>query len=768
MDWRVLVSTRELIGAFPFEIDVRVPIQLGRESISNSVVAFSELVKNSYDADAEQVLIKFREMSTNTPTIMIEDNGSGMNQSSLLDNWLLIGTRNKHADKISGKKKRAVTGEKGLGRLGIDRLCKKLILQTKTEQMGELLELHVEWAQYEGESLALSDVKHELFKVKPASESDENFTFCSSKSFGTRIILEDLKDTWTEGLIEDLNKELSLLVSPFGGLNDFKIKMELGEESLHLTDPSGMLNAAQWVLDAELDESGTAKASMRSDLYGESVEMAPASWRDWIKDRKEIPQCGPIKFKMYFIPQKADVLKSLNFTKKDHSEFMSRNQGVRIYRDHFRVKPYGDPSGKGDWLDLALRRVQNPAGIDRIGWRVGPNQVVGAVFISHSKNRKLEDQTNREGLLEGPAFYDLQAAIIKFIQFFESEAHKSVSRKKPRNVKADLEAKIDNSKQRTQESLDVAKKLKDRVEKTSSEEERKEIAEDLEKQLNEVRRALDETAQHTSDLKDVLENEVRTLGDEKNTLSNLASLGILTVAFSHEALEQSNLAATNAGQLRRDFDAGFFDLISGPKEKFLRKIEIIRSSTRYVRNFSRFALGSVRPDKRTRKNLQINKVISDVFDALAQSFEQKEITVDLNEVPASIAPIRAFEIDWESILINLITNSIHAFEKIRGKENRVIRVSLTERKTEVFLSFADSGRGIEAGTEESIFEPMFSTRRNAKGKVEGTGMGLSLVKTFVEDHSGGRIKVVSPGCLGGAEFQICVPRSDTQTESEHE
>lgn len=111
------MSDKELIGAFPFEIDVRVPIQLGRESISNSVVAFSELVKNSYDADAEQVLIKFQEMDSASPVIVIEDNGSGMSQDTLLQSWLLIGTRKKQSNKVSGEKKRAVTGEKGLGRL---------------------------------------------------------------------------------------------------------------------------------------------------------------------------------------------------------------------------------------------------------------------------------------------------------------------------------------------------------------------------------------------------------------------------------------------------------------------------------------------------------------------------------------------------------------------------------------------------------------------------------------------------------------------------
>ena len=103
---------------------------------------------------------------------------------------------------------------------------------------------------------------------------------------------------------------------------------------------------------------------------------------------------------------------------------------------------------------------------------------------------------------------------------------------------------------------------------------------------------------------------------------------------------------------------------------------------------------------------------------------------------------------------------MHALSKTKGKENRIIGVCLEETSSEVNLRFSDSGCGIEAGSESSIFEPTYSTRRDLKGKVVGTGMGLSIVKTFVEDHTDGRIKVESPGKYGGAEFKISIPRSD--------
>jgi hypothetical protein len=63
------------------------------------------------------------------------------------------------------------------------------------------------------------------------------------------------------------------------------------------------------------------------------------------------------------------------------------------------VFPYGEP--RNDWLRLDLRRVQNPT------MRLSNNQIMGYVLISADRNPQLRDQSNREGLIEGPALDDL-------------------------------------------------------------------------------------------------------------------------------------------------------------------------------------------------------------------------------------------------------------------------------------------------------------------------------------------------------------------------
>jgi hypothetical protein len=88
--------------------------------------------------------------------------------------------------------------------------------------------------------------------------------------------------------------------------------------------------------------------------------------------------------------------------------------GINIYRDGFRVLPYGEP--RNDWLRLDLRRVQNPT------MRLSNNQIMGYVLISADKNPQLRDQSNREGL-KGPALDDLRELVKMVLAEFEKRRY---------------------------------------------------------------------------------------------------------------------------------------------------------------------------------------------------------------------------------------------------------------------------------------------------------------------------------------------------------
>ena len=242
---------------------------------------------------------------------------------------------------------------------------------------------------------------------------------------------------------------------------------------------------------------------------------------------------------------------------------------------------------------------------------------------------------------------------------------------------------------------------------------------------------------------------------QKDTLGNLASLGILTVAFGHETLGSVNVVVTNAKQLRLNMDRGLFMVTPDVFEVIQDNLSMIVLDAERIETFAAFTLKNVSRDKRTRKSVYLNEVVEKVFAAFENSLADQGISVDMSNVPKKISPILGFQIDWESVLINLLTNSIWALKDTKAGSQR-IRTSVRESADYVDVLFADSGRGLEADSEKKIFLPTFTTKRNKKGELIGTGMGLTIVQSFVEAYDG-TIQVMSPCDLGGASFHIRVP-----------
>ena len=750
-------KAREAIGEANFSVSARVAMQLGRESISNSIVAILELVKNAYDADAEKVKIRFGRFGTESPVLVIDDDGNGMTKKQLGANWMVIGTDNKLVQAKSKTKSRILTGEKGLGRLGLDRLSRTTILQTFPKRYSYGIELEINWGKYENTTKRLEEITHKIYRISkevkdPISEKVEK------KTKGTRLILRGLKDNWASDDLEKLHHQLALLVSPFSAINDFSIWFDSG---LKLTGIDGqitseeMLEAADWKLISTVKENGRINHHMwsRSGAKFSFTDLWPAVFK---KDRSISPSCGPIKFELYFYPREG--VKELSLDKAQIEKFLEANQGIRIYRDGFRVMPYGEPSGEGDWLNLALRRVRNPQGVRQPGkWKIGYNQVVGAIFLERDKNSALLDQTNREGLVEEQAYYDLRKFALHAIEFFEDrrQAYERSQKKKARVEKAREEAKAS-----TEAAQFATAELRSTVEKViepikSKGINIKDICTSLNDSIDLVEQAIAQAATAQEELGLASEEQQREFEYQKDTLGNLASLGILAATFGHESLGYANLVTNNITLLRQNIEP--LKSLSKPAviQEVTNNINDIDYAAQRIETFAEFTLKNVRRDKRTRKQLHLDSVIKYVFSSFSEELKQRRgIDIKL-EFPERIPPISAFHIDWESIIINMITNAVWALDDT-PRDKRKIRVRVLKTDNKLQISFADSGCGIEAGTIDRIFEPTFSTRRNQRGDIIGTGMGLAIVENFVYSY-GGTIKVESPSDLGGAEFHIKVP-----------
>jgi len=741
---------KTLIKALPFDIAARLPLQLGRESIASSTAAIAELIKNSYDANAELVSISFLKPDAPAPILHIEDDGDGMDMTTLENSWLKIGTEFKAETERSKRKGRVLTGAKGLGRLGIDRLCRKLILQTKTENSDEVLELQIDWKKYNSKNATIGGVTHKIFKLKAPADNKYSNLF-TRKGKGTRLTLIGLKEKWSKERLSELKNELSLLVSPFSEVNDFSIELNSKHHGISgLLTSEHVLSEAVWSVQARLDDQRKVHLTFTHNPSGERIEQNDLIWNEWLKDRDSHPHCGPLSFDFYYMPQHESGI-SVGLNRKAWSDFMSLHHGVKIYRDNFRVRPYGEPSGRGDWLDFGLRKASNPSGIRQGNWKVGPKQILGAVFISRIANPDLLDQANREGMVETVGYFDLRAFALKVISIFEATATEHARKNAP--PPEDFVV----TTQELNDSIERSRLAVAELSSLAAEPGKAQIDESVRERLAAVEALVEKTKEASERQERAFSAHKLEIEREKDTLANLASLGILTVCFGHEVKEFCTFAAASAEMLKEEFQGGAFMLTPDAGDQFIGDIGTIIDSTKFINDFAAFSIGNVRKDKRQRRAINISMVAQRVFDALSVSLARQNIewAIDIEE---RMVPVSGYEIDWESIFVNLISNSIWAMTQT-PKGSRFIKVIGRNHSDQAEIRFCDSGCGIELGSENHIFNAMYSTRRDEKGNVIGTGMGLSIVKTFVVEHANGEVSALSRGQQGGAEFIITIPAS---------
>jgi signal transduction histidine kinase/anti-sigma regulatory factor (Ser/Thr protein kinase) len=758
------IMKRKLLAKKPFEFSARVTLQLGRESISSSTVAISELIKNSYDADANNITLDFHLREHATSTLIIEDDGYGMDAETLIGHWLKIGTDNKSLRERSLTKGRVLTGAKGLGRLGIDRLCKKLVLYTKTKEMNTAVQLNLDWKQFENTTRSLSEIEHEIYEVELPIKDKYGEVFLDENSSGTRMVLIGLKDKWDDKFLDVLENELRLLSSPFQAENEFSITLKTnskGERNEKTLNSEKVLNAARWKVKASVDGNGLVSICYTNNKKQLDIKQESLPWGLWLKNSGEKPLFGPLEFEFYYFVQDTTDLNKLNLKIKDLKKFMRLNNGVRIYRDHFRVRPYGEPTGKGDWLDLGLRKAASPGGVSQQGWRIGPNQIVGSIVTSREINTALDDQANREGLVENEAFFQLRTFVLKTIETFEVLVQKDTTGNRKTDLSDELAAILIKNNDKVEKIIEDLKKSVSKTNRKSKSKKKKiSTAQLVANRLNELETLRTKQAEAEVRYLEALQTEKEQLKDQKNTLSNLASIGILTISFGHEVRQHTGLAFNGASRSLSHLKS--LDNKDGLLNKPIKFTKIVKNSTLYVDNFSRFALENIKPDKRTQKKIGIPAVFEYVFNMFATTLEKMQIKPRVRLLTDNAKyEVFAYEIDWESIVINFMTNSIWAIEnESDANKLRKIEVEISETELELLVTYKDSGIGLEQGTEESIFLPMQSGKRDKIGNSIGTGMGLAIVKNHIEDHMKGTIKAIAHSDIGGAEFQIKIPKSE--------
>lgn len=434
-------------GKTGFRVDLRLLLELGERLISRDEVAIVELVKNAYDADADEVNI-----SVDQSRIEIADDGYGMNNTELLEGWLTIGSSIK-TDKRKTPKGRVVLGEKGLGRLAILRLGSKISLYT--QKKGETcLKLSLDWGEVKNRihiSKKYSPLENIEIKLENA-----NAPYIFSKGQGTKIIIENLNDQWSEEKVDKLKTFLSKLIDPrfeeeellaheITTKNIESVKKKHGKlgfvinfifEGQKITlEPPEITQKPHYKFLADVSNDGNYEIQIDWNLDSgagtSTINGILSSWKlregktiIWNTDPKK--GCGGFSFQISAWDLDARELKA---SKRD----LRKWAGLSLVRDNFRVV-----QPDVDWLGLNMRRVQAPT------MRLSSNQIIGGVYIS-SDNLQLVDKTDREGLIEDEGFTLLKQSVFFLLSKCEKKRFELRHDKTLTKGKGDISQYFDNS-----------------------------------------------------------------------------------------------------------------------------------------------------------------------------------------------------------------------------------------------------------------------------------------------------------------------------------
>ncbi|MGG2196818.1 ATP-binding protein [Paenibacillus validus] len=147
---------------FNLSVSARHVGQMGRELMTNSVTSLVELVKNSYDADAEGVKITFNNILSGEPSISVMDTGTGMTRKDVFKKWAVIGTNNK-LKSLYSPKGRKQAGKKGIGRFSVESLAEMVEIVSFPENE-KPFKFKINWNKYEG--LDINSIKQRLELLK--------------------------------------------------------------------------------------------------------------------------------------------------------------------------------------------------------------------------------------------------------------------------------------------------------------------------------------------------------------------------------------------------------------------------------------------------------------------------------------------------------------------------------------------------------------------------------------------------------------------------
>lgn len=740
----------------PFTVSARTARLIGQENFANAEGAIIELVKNSYDADASVCVIIVDPVND---SIRILDNGDGMTETTIRTHWMTIGTDDK---KINFKtKSRVKTGAKGIGRFALDRLGKSSVMVTKTLET-ESIVWDVDWSQFEKAGATITDIKatlqagdisfmNELSNIQTFSGTKDSFADLWTEEKGTLISIDNLKDVWDEQATQSLFTNLEILVPPletnifqiflystleptkYGQVQptlcedydyklittikeDHSVSIKVFRNELNVGDlrrigffEKSKLNEPQYKLDAF--EKGEFEIST-------TLESLVAGFKK-IDVNDNLSKIGPFTFSFFYMKrgggQEKDEdigkypYKAVNYSNR--TNWLDKFGGIKIFRDFFRVRPYGEPkSSSFDWLDLGKRALSNPT-VTRPGYKVRPQQTYGVVNISRIDNINFEDKSSREGLQENDTFTLFKEILKEIIGFFENDRNQIMMTLK----------KIYDERTKKERAKSFAEE-KAKTKSTSTEDEKK-LLEAI----------------------DAYKDEVKDLEEEQKILRVLASAGLIVTSFAHEFKNHADSILPRTFELTEVLKQVIDETKLSKLESFFNPytmLDDMRNQDSRLKSWLDFAILSVKKDKRTSKVINMVNYIESLERIWTPLLSRRSITLKISRGNFTDVRFKGHEIDLDGIFNNLIVNSVDAFKRTDSGTVREIKISFSvdfNDKLGISSIYQDTGPGLldEILDPNVIFQPFFTTKRDEKtGEKVGTGLGMWIVKSTIDEYNG--------------------------------
>lgn len=773
-----------------------VVFRLGEEMIQDDVQALVELAKNAYDADSPSARISVDTDASALPiagltepllgTISVEDRGLGMTRDEIVQSWLTVSGSQKRELKRQGGttgKKRTPVGDKGLGRLGTQRLGTVLELYTVVKGSGAAHRLTMNWDDYTTAD-RLDSVRFQLV-TEPAPQ----------KAHGTTLTIYGLHDLsrWRGAAVPELARRLSAMISPFGN-RGFEVSLNVDGQPVDLLErpeavrenamvryelkyQRGVLSVAgsvtqdyfrpdrggadkraayerafgfddgasflRWLLANRKDQAeslGLRKDSKRYIAFGGRFEIRSMDGVPWDGDQPVDP--GPFSGEIDMVRLRDDI-PSVFDSSKDYSNFIKEINGIRIYRDGF-----GIPISK-DWLDLASRWTSGSS-----FYNLRPENIIGFVDISAAGNPDLEETSSREQFRDTPAYRSFLTIMERWRRFTEtaqtflrrsyndylleisSAPGSNSAGSSPTTLieqaerheaqAADLVEQLDNARNAAASALETAEDQERGISETLFPDGRAQIQKAAE-QLRGLLTTLEDLAKKVAELRANYRQQrdaLIVLGEQFDAVQAQLSEAWSTVALGLTAEALSHEVGHVTDRLRQRTQALLRGLKSPVNEVSVRTYaeHVLSSTTALTRQ-----LAHLNPALRYRRESRQRVVMSTALADIANHFNQR--WADLGypiEMKVSVKRDFAVRISpgrLTQVLDNLILNSEYWVLNHSKSSSGSIQVSIDFAT----LTISDSGPGIEPNLEGLIFDPFVS----GKSK-DGRGLGLFVVRQLLE------------------------------------